>query len=513
MFEIIKSDLAGRIGVLTTRRGAVETPAFVPVLHPTRQTLPAAKFRELGFEMVITNAYLARRFHGDAAGDVHDMVGFDGPVMTDSGGYQVLEYGDLDVSPREIAEFEVGIGADVAVPLDRPTGYGISVEEARSRVRRTLDVSRATLKESPKNGQIWVGPVQGSDHLDLISASAEELIGCGFQMLALGSPVEFMQAYRYRQLAQMITAARSRIPPSVPLHLFGAGHPLTVPLAVALGCDTFDSASYALYAKQDRYITEDRTRHISEIGYFSCSCEVCANHTPRELREAETTARADLIALHNLHAIKAEVDRTKEAILGGRLWEHVFKKMRSHPRLFEAAEILTASREYLAAGTPRFKKSAVFLFSAEDQFRPEVVRYHGMVRRFTSEHRTLCIFAEGDVKPAYLSAQYASARRMLGEAGVQFCSYNPFLGPMPLEISDIYPAAHHVTSEIERDPGHFTQTMETFKILFERNSFEVTYMPDDAFLKEMLKDVKTEIRRVSDLRALQNHNDEYKKRG
>ena len=66
----------------------------------------------------------------------------------------------------------------------------------------------------------------------------------------------------------MIIAAKKNIPTSIPLHLFGAGHPLTIPLAVALGCDTFDSASYMLYAKHDRVITEDGTRRLEELEYF-----------------------------------------------------------------------------------------------------------------------------------------------------------------------------------------------------------------------------------------------------
>ena len=87
-------------------------------------------------------------------------------------------------------------------------------------------------------------------------------------MLALGSPVEFMESYQYKLLAEMIVAAKKNIPTSIPLHLFGAGHPLTIPLAVALGCDTFDSASYILYAKHDRVITEDGTRRLDELEYF-----------------------------------------------------------------------------------------------------------------------------------------------------------------------------------------------------------------------------------------------------
>ena len=81
MFEIIKSDLSGRLGILHTNHGKIETPAYVPVIHPVKQLIPTKK-------------------------GIHDIINFDGAIMTDSGGYQVLEYGDVDVDPPEMAKFE-----------------------------------------------------------------------------------------------------------------------------------------------------------------------------------------------------------------------------------------------------------------------------------------------------------------------------------------------------------------------------------------------------------------------
>ena len=490
MFEILETDLAGRIGLLTTNHGRVRTPAYVPVLHPARRDLPASKFKEMGFDMVITNAYLARKIHGSVQ-SIHDVIGFDGPVMTDSGGYQVLEYGDLDVTPEEIAEFERRIGSDIAIPLDRPTGYGLPGNVAADYVRHTLKVSRDTLRSSLENGQIWAGPIQGGEHDNLVRRSTRALVRYGFRMLALGSPVEFMESYRYGALAKMIISAREQMPPGMPLHLFGAGHPLTIPLAVALGCDTFDSASYILYAKQERYITEDRTRHLSEMRFFSCPCEVCSRHTPQELHQMDQTDRTRLISLHNLYAITSEVDRTREAIHEGRLWEYVFKKMRAHPKLYAARDILTANYKYLAVGTPRFKKGAVFLFDAEDQMRPEITAYQDIVRRFNTRKRRICFFCDEGAKPAYLSSLYAAARESVGNDDVQFCCYNPFLGPMPVEISDVYPAAHYVVGRQEYSPERFPRTKETFEILFQRNRFEITYLPADDFLEAMLDGITT----------------------
>jgi len=139
------------------------------------------------------------------------------------------------------------------------------------------------------------------------------------------------------------THIQTHTPRHTQTHLFGAGHPLTIPFAVALGCDTFDSASYILYAKNDRYISEDRTFHLSKITSFSCPCEVCSKFTPKELQSLIEEEKINKLSLHNLISIKAEVDRVKEAIHEGRLWEYVIKKARAHPKLYETIEVFTAN--------------------------------------------------------------------------------------------------------------------------------------------------------------------------
>lgn len=495
MFEVTRCDLGGRIGVLHTAHGRVRTPAFVPVIHPVRQGIPAADVAAVGFDMVITNAYIAMRGHGARAAErgIHAVIGYDGPVMTDSGGYQVLEYGDVDVTPADMAAYEEAIGADVAVPLDRPTGMGLPHGRARQSVTHTLRVSRETISHGGRLGgrRIWAGPVQGAEHLDLVARSARALARYGFGMLALGSPVEFMEAYRFADLARMILAARSAMPAGAPLHLFGAGHPLTIPLAVALGCDTFDSASYMLYAKQDRYMTGDATRRLSELAEFSCCCPVCSSRTPAELLAAGPGERIRMTALHNLHAIRSEVARTRQAIHEGRLWEYVMQKARAHPRMAEAAEVLAGSGASLAASTPAFKPRAVFLFDPLDQYRPEVAAYHGAVRRFSAGgKRAMCVTARAG-RPAYASARLARLEKALdrpgaaagGAAAVQFCQYSPFLGIIPAEISDLYPAAHCVERRARRDPADFPEFAATWDAFVSGNAFEALYYDaSDAFL-------------------------------
>ncbi len=123
--------------------------------------------------------------------------------------------------------------------------------------------------------------------------SARGLVKAGFQVLALGSPVELMEGYLFSPLVEMIVNARKSMPYSMPLHLFGAGHPLTLPLSVALGCDTFDSASYMLYAKKERYMTERGTLQLERMTYLPCSCPVCngtTRHRPQGRRPGRTAS-------------------------------------------------------------------------------------------------------------------------------------------------------------------------------------------------------------------------------
>ena len=498
LFEISKCDLAARIGTLETNHGKVQTPAFVPVIHPVKQSIPASKLKKMGFDMVITNAYITMKNYGQEAvkRGIHDIIKYDGSVMTDSGGYQVLEYGKVDVTPEAMATFESGIGSDIAIPLDKPTGFGMPERKAKSYVDHTLKICRQTLGAAQRKGQIWAGPIQGGEHEKLVKNSAKSLVKMGYEFLALGSPVEFMESYEYARLAEMIISAKRSIPDSSPLHLFGAGHPLTIALAVALGCDTFDSASYMLYAKQDRYITEDRTRKIADMEYFSCPCEVCSKSTPAEITSMEKSDRVGEIALHNLYSIKAEVDRTKEAIADGRLWEHLMKKMRSHPKLYEARNIVATAQDIIAPSTPQFKKGAVFLYEPIDQYRPEILAYHDTVRRFKTRRKILCISSDSTRKPAYLAPEQAELEKLFDDPNkVQFCRYSRYLGLIPLEISDLYPAAHYMETRVEDSASVYPEFTKTWEKFFSNNSFETVYYSDDEFLSYYMRRLPKGVRK------------------
>jgi 7-cyano-7-deazaguanine tRNA-ribosyltransferase len=386
---------------------------------------------------------------------------------------------------------------DFAIPLDKPTGFGLSKRQAKEYVDHTLKVCKTTIKNKKNNGQIWIGPIQGSEHPELVKRSTNELIKMGYQMLALGSPVEFMESYEYKLLAEMIIAAKKNIPTSIPLHLFGAGHPLTIPLAVALGCDTFDSASYMLYAKHDRVITEDGTRRLEELEYFPFDCEVSSRYKPKELLGMKKEERIDQIALFNLYSIKAEVDRVKQAIREGRLWEYTMKKARAHPKLFETIDVILNNTKFLQDGTPKFKEKAIFLFGPEDQYRPEIKRYHEYVRKFRTKKKIAVITKDPTIKPVFSSYGYKKLRRKFKDPdAVQFCNYNPFLGIIPIEISDVFPASHYVMTRKEFEPEKFPTFSKIWSEFFSKNKFEMVYLPkDDLFLKYFKKSIPRGIKK------------------
>jgi 7-cyano-7-deazaguanine tRNA-ribosyltransferase len=449
LFEVRDTDLAGRLGRLTVAGKTVETPAFLPVVHPVRQEVPTAKLKEMGFGAVITNSYITRKRYGDEAvrRGIHEVIGYDGIVMTDSGGYQALMYGGVDVDPVAMAEYQRDIGSDIAVILDLPTGYPASRARALHTVRETIGAAKKTLPLLSSKPPLWVGPVQGGAHLDLVGRSARAMAALPFDIFAIGSPVEVMNGYDFEVLSSIVIAAKRALPQELPVHLFGAAHPLTIPMAVALGCDLFDSASYILFAKQDRYMTPYGVRHLSEMSYLACSCPVCASHTITSLTSLPQPKRTEALALHNLYVLKAEVDSCKEALKEGRLWELATLKARSHPRLFGAARTIAAAGDLLLGGTPVSKPKALFLFDRLDFDRPELLRFReGVRRRWSPRGDALVILLVSHTSERF----FVMVPRLLELAAVHGFSlavFRPFFGLVPLELYCDYPASQCVMPE------------------------------------------------------------------
>ena len=156
-------------------------------------------------------------------------------------------------------------------------------------------------------------------------------------------------------------------------------------------------------------------------------------------------------------------------------------------KTFEAIDVFAKNPNYFVKTTPKFKDSAIFLYSKIDQFRPEIVSYHDMVRRFRTKKKGLVIFGDSSRKPFYLSGEYSAIKKKFSDS-IQYCQYNPFLGLIPLEVSDIFPASHYVMARIDFEPKDFPIFEKTWNTFIQKNHFTEIYCDKkDEFLKFFLK--------------------------
>ena len=442
-FEAKYEDLAARVGLLETRHGKIETPAFFPVVNPLKTEITINDLRNIGFNTFITNSYIIKKNFGNI-GKIHDYFKSDDfVIMTDSGAYQILQYGDISAENLEIVSYEAEIMPDIAVFLDIPTGNEKDVSKAVQSVEETLRRGEEALPivEQTKDKIIWVHPIQGGRYLDLLARSAREADKReSYSMLALGSPTVLMQDYDYDDLIDMIFTARINISRGKPLHLFGGGVPHLIPFAVSLGVDSFDSASYILYARDDRYISRGRIYRLKDLKYFPCSCPVCSRYTPEELLEMPKEERTKLLAIHNLYAIKEEIRATKEAIYEGRLFEYLQEKSRVHPALYSAFKRLLKYAEYLEKFDPRTRGEVkgVFVFDTDSLKRPEVIRHDKFIEKVQrSADRAIVFCWKKYEKPYFYDSNLKKALEEMGEA--DYYIFMPFYGVVPLEASNSFP--------------------------------------------------------------------------
>ena len=238
----------------------------MPVINPNIQLIPPREMRNFGAEILITNSYIIYRKEElknvALEKGLHGLLGFDGPIMTDSGSFQLSVYGSVEVTNEEILGFQQKIGSDIIVPLDIPTPPDVHYRRAEEELSVTAERLEAARKFI-QGEQLLAGPVQGSTYPELREKAASHLKDLNFEVYPLGAVVPLMETYRYAELVDVIAASKKGLSPASPVHLFGAGHPMMFALAVALGCDLFDSAAYALYAKDGRYITVNGTYHAS----------------------------------------------------------------------------------------------------------------------------------------------------------------------------------------------------------------------------------------------------------
>ena len=456
MFELKERDGLARICELKTPHGTVETPVLLPVINPNHLTLTPEEMRRLGVQMIITNSYIIRsteRLRADAEkSGVHSLLGFDGPIMTDSGTFQDHVYGDVRVDPREIVRFQAAIGADIGTTLDIFSEPGFTREQAESAVKVTVE--RARLSEQDKGKMMLASTVQGGLYEDLRERCAKELSALDMDVHPIGGVVPLLEGYRFDDLVKVIIASKKGLNPSRPVHLFGAGHPMVFPLAALLGCDMFDSASYAKYAREDRMMSPTGTRSLNDLHELACNCPACSLTSADELREMTAEARMKIIATHNLHVCLNEISVVKNAIHEGSIWELVEMRARAHPELLEALKILKDHTDFLERYEPAGRRGAFFYCGPESCSRPAVRRYQEryFARYRRPDAKVLIGFPEG--RRPYSRTYAKEMAKITSKVDAAFVVAS-FFGPAPIELDEYYPIAqslipHHLDLDAQQ---------------------------------------------------------------
>ncbi|WP_323735651.1 tRNA guanosine(15) transglycosylase TgtA [Methanosphaera sp. ISO3-F5] len=389
-FEIRYKDAMARIGTFETPHGTVTTPNLMPVVHPGKQTLDVKQF---GAEIVITNSYIIYKnehLKEKALKDgVHSLIDFPGTIETDSGSFQLSVYGDIDINNEEVIKFQEAIGTDIGTSLDIPTAPYVKREEAEEDLKITIE--RAEEASKVRKKLLLNSVVQGSTYPDLREYCAKEISKYDADIYPIGAVVPLMEMYRYADLVDAVMYSMRGLPENKPRHLMGAGHPMVFALAVAMGCDLFDSAAYILYANKDRFMMPDGTLKLENLIEMPCSCRVCTEHTPDQLRQMPQEQRAKLIAEHNLHISFAEIRRIRQAIVDGELMKLVETRCRSHPFLLDGLRRLQEYTDDMEKLNPSSKKSAFFYTGYESLSRSEVQRHKEKLENITPKNKNLII--------------------------------------------------------------------------------------------------------------------------
>ena len=446
-FEIKDRDAAGRICRVTTKHGTATTPNLMPVINPNKMIITPKEMKKLfGTEIVITNSYIIKK--DDRLRElalkkgVHKLIDFDGPIMTDSGTFQSYMYGDLKLDPIEIVEFQRDIGSDIGTILDIFGTPDQTKTQAEKGMKETI--KRAKQSTKVKGEMMLACTIQGSTYPDLREKCAKEISKIDSDFYPIGGVVPLMEGQRYTDLLQSIIFSKKGLNPSKPVHLFGAGHPIVFPIAVALGCDFFDSSAYIKYAYDNRMIFPWGTEKLDDITELPCCCPVCSSFTADELKKLQDEEKTRQIAKHNLYVSFAEIKKIRNAISQGTLWELVERRATSNPYLLEAMYILRTkeNKSWLEQFEPTSKTRALFYTGNQTIHRPIIFRAHSRLsKNYKPFFKDTIVFPDG--KKPYSSYYSKEIRSILKKNDVNFL-VDSTIGPVPIELDEMYPFAQSI---------------------------------------------------------------------
>lgn len=344
-------EASARSGVLHTPHGAVKTPVFMPVgTQGTVKGMTPAELRELGVGILLGNTYHLHLRPGEelvrSAGGLHAFMGWDGGILTDSGGFQVFSLGDLRsidedgvtfrshvdgslrrFTPEAVVAIQEALGADIIMAFDECPPYPVDKGHAAAAMRRTLRWAERCLKAKRRPDQALFGIVQGSTYPDLRRLSAIETAAMGFAGIGIGGlSVGEPKPLMYENLAAVIEA----IPPHLPRYLMGVGSPDCLIEGVLLGVDMFDCVLPTRVARNGMAFTSVGKLSIRNAKFRAdhgpldpdCGCHTCQNFSRAYLRHLFSAGEMlgpRLLTIHNLQFTLGLMGRLRDAIADGGL--------------------------------------------------------------------------------------------------------------------------------------------------------------------------------------------------
>ena len=353
-YELIARDGMSRRGRLTTAHGSIETPAFMPVgTAATVKGMRPAEVRATGAEIILGNTYhLMLRPTAELIaemGGLHSFMAWPGPILTDSGGYQVMSLADLrkldergvtfkshidgsrhELTPERAVEIQDLLDADIAMQLDECPAAGRPKDEVADSMRLSLrwaERCRAAFRDRPGYGLF--GIVQGGTHADLRRESAHALADLDLPGYAVGGlAVGEGQAAMF----DVLEATTPELPEHKPRYLMGVGRPEDIIGAVQRGIDMFDCVLPTRSGRTAQGFTHRGTVNLRNARHKRdsrplddiCPCPVCTTHSRAYLHhlfKAEEMLGPILLTQHNLHFYQALMAELRDAIQRGLLSE------------------------------------------------------------------------------------------------------------------------------------------------------------------------------------------------
>jgi queuine tRNA-ribosyltransferase len=352
-FQVLQTDGAARLGRLDTPHGTVETPVFMPVgTQATVKGLTPAQLREAGTQIVLGNTYHLTLRPGDELiaklGGLHRFMGWDGPILTDSGGFQVYSLAPqrkiddraavfrshidgtlLELTPERAVAIQENLGADIAMCLDECPPFGTSAEYLRVAVRRTVHWAERCRAAHRRSDQALFAIVQGGTDLDLRAECARALAALDFPGYALGG---FSVGETPEQMTVALGPTAELLPADRPRYLMGVGRPQDILHAVAAGLDLFDCVLPTRNGRNAGAFTADGPLRLRNARFkrdpapleSGCQCATCRHFSRAYLHHlflADEMLGPTLLSLHNVAFYCRLMAEVRQAIREGRFGE------------------------------------------------------------------------------------------------------------------------------------------------------------------------------------------------